>query len=294
MLVFLRIWRHKMNRIKDFLVMNLGLFIMAIGLSIFLIPADLAVGGVTGLAMVIQHYFPNINLGLLMLIFNILLFTLGYFMIGSAFGSKTIYCSFALSAMIGLMEWLLPLQGAIVNDIILNLVFGIVIQGIGMAIVFYQNASTGGTDIIAKIINKFTNIDIGKALFLSDSLITLMAAVCFGLVLGLYAFIGILINGLIIDKVIAGLNAKIHAVIISNESDHISDYIHSTLKRGTTYLHGSGGYSKENKQIISVVLSRKEFSKLKHYIKANALDAFITMNTVDEVYGEGFNLALQS
>ncbi|MCH4891348.1 YitT family protein [Acidaminobacter sp. JC074] len=283
-----------MKNFKAFIVMNIGLFIMAVGLSVFLIPADLAVGGVTGLAMVIQHYVPSLNIGILMLVFNVILFTLGFLIIGSSFGGKTIYCSFALSGMIGLMEWLLPLQGPVVNDIVLNLVFGIVIQGIGMAIVFYQNASTGGTDIIAKIFNKFTGLDIGKALFLSDSLITLMAAVCFGLTLGLYAFIGILINGLIIDKVIANLDAKIHAVIVTNDTEVISDYIHETLSRGTTYLHGTGGYSKEDKQIISVVLNRKEFAELKHFIKRQALDAFITMNVVDEVYGEGFNLALQS
>lgn len=281
-------------KIRQFILINMGLLIMALGLYMFLIPANLAVGGVTGLAMVIQNYIPNINLGFLMIGFNIILFTLAFFIIGKEFGGNTIYCSFALSGIIGLFEWFMPLQGPLVDDIILNLVFGIVIQGIGMAIVFYQNASTGGTDIVAKIINKFTHLDIGKALFLSDSLITLMAGMAFGMTLGLYAFIGILINGLVIDRVIAGLDVKIHAVIISCESDKINEYINHHLNRGTTFLHGSGGFSKEDKKIISVVLSRKEFMSLKHYIKDHAPDAFITMNFVHEVYGEGFNLALQS
>lgn len=281
-------------KIKQFLFINVGLLIMAVGLYLFLIPANLAVGGVTGLAMVIQHYIPGVNLGFLMIGFNVILFTLAFIIIGKEFGGNTIYCSFALSGIIGIFEWLMPLNGPFVEDVILNLVFGIAIQGIGMAIVFYQNASTGGTDIVAKIINKFFSIDIGKALFLSDALITLMAGIAFGLTLGLYAFIGILINGLVIDRVIAGLDVKIHAVIISDHSDKINDYIQVHLNRGTTFFHGSGGFSKEDKKIISVVLSRKELIRLKHFIKEEAPNAFMTINFTHEVYGEGFNLALQS
>jgi len=281
-----------MEKIRKFLIINFGIFIMAIGLYFFLIPANLAVGGVTGLAMVIKNYFPFINLGILMLIFNVILFILAFLMIGKEFGTNSIYCSFLLSGVIGIFEIIFPLKEAIVDDIIINLIFGIVIQGIGMAIIFYQNASTGGTDIVAKILNKFLRIEIGKALFLSDSLITLLAGFAFGTKLGLYAFLGILINGLVIDKVIAGLDTKIHSIIISKKSEVINNYIQNELSRGTTYIYGKGGYTSDEKELISVVLTRKEYMKLKHFIKDTDPNAFIIMNFVHEVVGEGFDLAL--
>lgn len=279
--------------LKRFTLINIGVFIMALGLYLFLIPANLAVGGVTGLAMVIQSYFPSVNLGLLMAVFNVILLILAFTVIGKEFGGYTIYCSFFLSAVIGLFEALIPLSGAIVDDMLINLVFGIVIQGVGMAIIFYQNASTGGTDIIAKIVDKYTHIGIGKALFLSDSLITLMAGLAFGPVLGLYAFLGIMVNGLVIDKVIAGFETKIHAMIISEKYELISAFIQSELNRGTTFFNGVGGYTLEDKRILSVVLNRKQYMALKHYIKDVDPKAFITMSFVHEVIGEGFDLTLQ-
>ncbi|WDV44837.1 YitT family protein [Clostridiaceae bacterium M8S5] len=281
------------QKLKDYIFINLGLLIMAIGLYFFLIPANLAVGGVSGLAMVIQGYLPSINIGLVMGVFNIILFLLGLIVIGKQFGGKTIYCSFLLSIIIGVFEIVLPLEAPISDDIIINLVFGIIIQGIGMAIIFHYNASTGGTDIIAKIINKYTHIDIGKSLFLSDSLITLLAGLTFGLTLGLYAFLGILINGLIIDKVIEKINVKIHALVISQDFDTVNNFIHNELKRGTTFLPGVGGYTNSDKKIISVVLTYKEYKKLKIFIKKQTPKTFIIMNFVNEVLGEGFDLTLQ-
>jgi len=282
------------KKLKNFMIINIGMVIMAAGLYFFLIPANLAVGGVTGLAMVIQNYLPWINLGILMACFNIALFILAFIIIGKEFGGNSIYCSFLLSGLIGILEVTIPLSQPIVDDLMLNLIFGIVIQGIGMAIVFYQNASTGGTDIVAKIINKFTQIDIGKALFLSDAIITLLAGMAFGVTLGLYAFLGILINGIVIDKVIAGINTKIHALVISKEPEIINAFIQNELKRGTTFLFGAGGYSNKDKQIISVILTRKEYMKLKHFVKDNDSSAFITVSFVHEVLGEGFDLSLQA
>lgn len=280
--------------LKRFIRINIGIAIMAAGLYLFLIPSNLAVGGVTGLAMVIQRYIPNLNLGLLMAVFNILLFIVAFLVIGKDFGGYTIYTSFMLSAMIGVFEYLLPTYNGITDDILLNLIFGILIQGSGMAIIFYENASTGGTDIIAKILNMFTGLGIGKALFLSDALITLAAGFAFGPVLGLYAFLGILINGLIIDKIIAGFDTKIQAMIISDHHAEISDYIHETLGRGTTYLKGVGGYSLNDKKILSVILNRKEYMKLKHQIKIIDSMSFVSVTFVHEVFGEGFDLRLQN
>ncbi len=278
--------QKKLNR---FIMINIGLLIMASGLYFFLIPAELAVGGVTGLAMVIQTFFPQIDLGPLMLIFNFILFVLAFLVIGFDFGGYTIYCSFGLSGFVWVMEKILYLDGPLVDDIFLNLIYGILIQGVGMAIIFYYNASTGGTDIIAKIMNKYTNIPIGRALFLADSVITLMAGLTFGLELGLYAFIGILVNGLVIDRVIAGFDQKMHIQIITQEEEKVKKFITVDLDRGFTFINALGGYTLVEKKIISVVLSRRQYMSLKHFIEDIDPAAFMTVNYVNEVIGNGFD-----
>ena len=283
-----------MNRfnIKTFLLINLGILVMTIGLYYFLIPSQLAVGGVTGLAMVINKVMPEIPIGALMIIFNILLFILAFTIIGKEFGGYTIYCSFALSGLIYLLEIVTPIHQPIVGDLLLNLVYGIMIQGIGMGIIFYQNASTGGTDIVAKIINKFTHLDIGKSLLLADFLITMLAGLTFGLELGLYALLGIIINSAVIDKVIAGLNTKMNLLIISSEYERINNFILQELNRGSTLYYAEGGFSRSHKKIVNTIVTRKEYIAIRKYVKEVDSKAFISVSFVSEVLGEGFNIYL--
>ncbi len=158
--------------------------------------------------MVVNAYLPFISIGTCMFIMNILLFVLAFLLIGKEFGANTIYSSFALTGLIALLEGLTPLSAPLVSDLMINLIYGIVIQGIGMGILFHQNASTGGTDIIAKILNRMFKIDIGKSLLLSDFLVTLMAGMAFGPVLGMYAVLGIVINAAVIDNLIERLKQK--------------------------------------------------------------------------------------
>lgn len=278
------------QQVKRFFIINAGLFIMALGLVIFLEPAKLAVGGVMGLSMVIRAYIPSIDLGLLMLIFNVFLFILAFFMIGKSFGGYTIYCSVALSFMTSVLTRIYGSTNLFPDDLMVTLFIGILVQGVGMAMVFSQNASTGGTDIVAKILNKYTHIEIGKSLFLSDALITVAAGIAFETRLGMYAFLGILMNGLIIDKVIAGFETKAHCQIISHKSDEIVSFIHNDLGRGCTYLKAVGAYSMKDTNLISVVLGRREYIKLKSFVRSVDPRAFITMHFTHEVLGEGFDL----
>ncbi|NBI05527.1 YitT family protein [Senegalia massiliensis] len=275
--------------IKKFILINTGILIMAIGLYFFLIPANLAVGGVTGLAMVINKVFPIIPIGIVMTLANIILFTLGFLIIGKEFGGYTIYSSFLLSGAIYILEIIIPINGAIIDDLLINLIYGIIIQGIGMGIIFYQNSSTGGTDVVAKIINKFLHLDIGKALLLADFVITIFAGLTFGPKLGLYALLGVIANAYVIDNVIAGFNKKMNIMIISNKNKEINKYIIENIKRGTTLYSADGGYSRRNKIIINTVVNRKEYIKIKGYVKDIDPDAFITVGFVHEVLGEGFN-----
>lgn len=274
--------------LKRFFMINIGLVILALGLYYFLIPSELAAGGVTGFAMVINHFIPTIPVGIFMILTNIILFILAFVIIGKDFGGYTIYTSLMLSFLIYIMEIITPLKEPIVDDILLNLVFGILIQGVGMALVFNYNTSTGGTDIVAKIINKFTHIEIGKSLFLADFLIVIGAAFAFGLELGMYALLGILINSAVIDKAIAGFNTRAKIAIISEKEEEITKFITGNLERGVTIYHGESGYSNEQKRIINTVVSRKEYIIIKHKVREIDPRAFIWVSFVTEVLGEGF------
>ncbi len=276
--------------LKKFFFINLGLFIMSLGLVAFLEPSNLAVGGVMGLSMVIRSYFPSISLGVLMWIFNIGLIILAFFLIGDGFAGYTIYCSIILPIMIDGLDKFLQVGVLFPDDLMITLIMGILVQGIGMAIIFYQNASTGGTDILAKIISKYTSIDIGKSLFLADALITLAAAIAFAPRIGMYAFLGIILNSVVIDGVIAGIDTKTQSMIISEEYEKIVDFINKNMDRGATYIRSVGTYSKQEKFMINVVLSRREYIRLRKFVREVDPKAFITMHYTHEVLGEGFDL----
>jgi uncharacterized membrane-anchored protein YitT (DUF2179 family) len=278
-----------MKKFKDFLLLNLGLLLVAIGIYYFLVPNNLAAGGVSGLAMVITQYLPSIPIGLLMLGMNFVLFILAFFLIGREFAVKTVYSSFALSGMIWLLELIYPMsQPILTDDLFIQLIFGILISAIGMAIVFNMNGSTGGTDIIAKIFNKYFHLPIGKGLLAADFFITLFAAITFGPKIGMYAILGVMLNGFAIDLVIEGFNIVKQLVIITSRTEDVKKFIIDELGRGATVYAAKGAYSGDEKEVITTIVSQKEFVRLKNYVKSIDPEAFITVSNVHEALGEGF------
>lgn len=278
-----------MRNFSSYIKIHFGLIIVALGFHIFMVPSSLAAGGVSGLALVIHSLFPVVNVGLFMLGMNVILFLLGFLIIGKEFGGLTVYCSLFLSGAIALLSKFYPLTSPIVDDLLLNLVMGTLIQGIGMALVFYEGASTGGTDVVAKIINKFFGLPLGKGLLLVDSLICLLAMKVFGLRIGLYAFLGVMMAGFLIDKVIAGFDERIQVMILSSEDILIRDFILQEIGRGSTYLEARGAYSMESREMLSAVISKREYLRLIRFIKETDPQAFVTVGFVHEVYGEGFS-----
>ncbi len=274
--------------LKEFILINLGILMVASGMYFFLMPNNLATGGANGLAIVINKFFPSISVGILMIIINIVLFILAFIVIGRGFGFKTIYSSFGVSFIILILEKLLPIKSSITGELFLELLFGIMISGAGMAIVFNQNASTGGTDIIAKILNKFFHIDLGKGVLMSDIIITIMAAFAFGPRLSMYAMLGVMINGFMIDSIIEGLNMCKQVTIISDKYSEIKRYIVEDLEKGSTVYDAKGGFSDESKKVIVVVMGRREFIRLKKFVNTIDKDAFITVSNIYEVFGNGF------
>lgn len=277
------------QKIKGQILLNLGIILVVMGMYLFLMPNKLAIGGANGLAIVINKLLlPGVPVGIIMVIINVILFITAFSVIGKGFGIKTIYASFAVSLLIFLLERFVPITSPFTDDLLLEMISGIVISGIGMGMVFNQNASTGGTDISAKILNKFFHLDLGKGVFVSDMAVTVLAGFAFGLKLSMYAALGVLINAFIIDYIIEGFNLRKEVTIISSKFEEIKKYIIEDLERGFTIYYGEGGYSGEKRLIIVVIISRREFVKFRAFVNEIDPVAFLTIKNTHEVYGDGF------
>ena len=273
--------------LKSYFTITFGIILVAISVEYFFAPNNLAAGGVTGAAIVVNAVFPKLSVGLITLIMNVLLFLVAFVFIDGNFGLKTIYASLGLSVILwGIEKFLNP--AAITKDIIMATIFGTIISAVGMAIVFNENASTGGTDILAKILNKFFHLDIGKSLLVVDFIITCASAVVFGVDLGLYAILSVILLGILVDRFIEGFNSCKSIFIISRENKKISRFIMDELDRGCTFLKGEGAYTNIENDVLYAVVSRNQFIKLKKYIKDIDQRAFIAVGEVHEVLGEGF------
>ncbi|NLI91196.1 MAG: YitT family protein [Peptococcaceae bacterium] len=277
-----------MKRINEFLLINLGLFLVAVGIVLFKIPNKFATGGVSGVAIIADKYFPNAPVGSLMFIINLILVILGFIFLGKNFGSKTVYSSFVLSGMVWALEKIFLLTKPLTGDTMLELVYAILLPAIGTAIVFNNNASTGGTDIIAKILSKYTSFHIGMTLLISDFSITIFALFVFGIKAGMYSILGLIMKAFIIDLVIENLNISKHFVIISKKPEEVKEYIVKELKRGATIHKAFGAYSHEEKEVITAVMNRRQALKLRKFIRNIDRNAFISIINTSEIIGKGF------
>lgn len=276
------------EKLKEYVFITIGMIMVALGLYFFLMPEKLAIGGANGLAIVINNWIPILSIGTIMIIVNIILFAIGFLIVGTSFGFKTIYASIGTSVIVSFLEKTIPIRQPLVEDIILQLIFGVFISAIGIGIVFNQNASTGGTDVIAKIMNKFFGIELGKGVLISDFAITIMAGFTFGAKLGMYSLLGVILNGIVIDWTIEGISLCKEVNIISEYSNDIKEYIINNLERGATLYSAKGAYTGNKKDIVVTVVDRRDFIKLKNYIKRIDKNAFITVSNVYEVLGDGF------
>ena len=273
--------------LKDFVMITIGIFLVAFGLQYFHIPNNIAAGGVSGLAIIINSFIAQVPVGIIILILNLILFAVAFVTLGGGFGAKTLYASFGLSGIMWLMEVLVP-PTVLSEDLFINAAVGTFVIGIGMAMVFNYGASTGGTEILAKILNKYFHVDIGKSLLMVDFIIGLTGLLTFGITAGLYALLCIVVNGTLIDRLIDGFNTSKELMIISKKEEEIIKFIIEELDKSCTVLSGYGGYTSEDIDILYVILSRRDYIRLRSYIKEIDPRAFISVNEVHEVLGEGF------
>ncbi len=271
----------------DVLVIILGTFITAIGIVVFIAPNKIAAGGVSGVAIILYHLF-HFPIGLTMLIINLILFAIGFYLLGSEFGLKSILATVLLSVFVDLLGGLIP-ESFYVNDLIIAVIFGDLLTGIGIALVMSREASTGGTDIVAMIIKKYTSIDIGKALMAIDFTITLFAGIFFGKIIGMYSLLAVIINTNTIDYVLEGISRSFQVFIITKKFERIKERIFDEVGRGVTFIETIGGFSGEEFYSILVVLkSPRELVKVKEIVKEEDPTAFLTITHVREVLGKGF------
>lgn len=276
------------KRFKEFFLIAFGSVLVTLSFLLFFKPANLAPGGVNGLSVVLGDIFPTLTVGTYYALLNLILFIIGFITIGKAFGAKTIFSAAFISILTLILEKPL-LNVHLSNDIFVNAFFGTLLGAIGMAIVFNQDASTGGTDIIAKILNKYFHIDIGMCLLVVDAIVTILAFYQFGSTIGFYSIIAVLLNGTLIDRIILGTKSAKEILIMSHKNKQIRDFIIEELDRSCTMLKGYGGYTKADIEAIYVVLNRSDFIKLRNYIKLIDTKAFISVNEVHEVLGEGYD-----
>jgi len=270
--------------IIDYLGITLGSFLIALALTAFLVPNRIAAGGVSGLATVI-YYITSFPIGITMLIINIPLFLVGLKIMGISFGVRTIYGIVSLSIFTDLMQ---PHMTALTDDLLLASIYGGVLGGIGLGIVFRSRGTTGGTDMIASLINYFTGITVGEGLLIADGVVVTLAGIFFSLEVALYAAVTIFITSQTIDVVQEGLNFKKGVLIISEKADQINKMVVDELNRGITEFEAKGGYTDERKQVLLCIISRSEVSELKKAVAKIDEDAFVIISNVHEVLGEGF------
>lgn len=275
------------KKLQEFALINLGLLLTALGIFLFKMPNNFATGGVSGLAIIVEKY-SNLPVGLLMLIINVVLVIFGFIFLGKDFGAKTVYSSIILSGMVSLLEESIVLTKPLTGDTFLELVYAILLPAVGSAIVFNCNGSTGGTDIIAKILSKYTAMHIGKTLLLADIGITVLAIFVFGIRTGLYSMLGVIMKGFVVDFVIESLNIKKQFVIISQKPEEVKEYIVKEIKRGATVHKAYGAYSHEEKEVITAIMNRRQAIKLRRFIKEIDPKAFMAITNSSEIIGKGF------
>lgn len=276
-----------MKNRKTFLVMTLGCVLLAVGVYFFKIPNGFVTGGVTGIGTILAKLTP-ISAGIWIWILNIALLGLGFLILGKDTGAKTVYCSMLYSAITYLLEILMPLSQPLSDQPLLELIYAMVLTSAGSAMIFNSQASSGGTDIMALILKKFTALDVGKALLAVDFIVALSSFVIFGVESGLYSVLGLFAKAFIVDMVIDNLNACKYFVVITTEKEKISDFIIKTLHHGVTETEAVGGFTQENKVMLHTVCKRMEAIKLRSKIKEIDPGAFIIISTSSEIIGRGF------
>jgi uncharacterized membrane-anchored protein YitT (DUF2179 family) len=277
--------RKSHSNLIDNLQILLGSFVTAVGFNAFLNPNDIASGGIAGISVIIKHML-GIQPAITQWALNIPLFFLGLIVLGKLYGLRTVVGSFFLPLFIYLTKNLVP----VTTNPLLASIFGGLVVGIGLGLVFKGNASTGGLSIVASIVNKYTGFSMGKCQMITDAFVVISASLVFTPDKVLYALISIFVTSKAIDLIQLGFTSSKVAFVVSEKSDDISKIILQNLDRGLTKLSGLGGYTDEKRTVLMVVMEQSEITRFKNLVEAIDPTAFIIISNTHEVLGKGFNL----
>lgn len=279
-------------KVKQFLteyaLLTLGTALVAMGTYFFKFPNHFSTGGVTGIAVILSSIFPSISSSLFASVINVAFLLLGFGVLNRGFGVRTVYCSLLFSGMLAGLEWLVPLSSPLTDEKLLELFFGVILPALGSAILFNTQGSTGGTDILAMILKKFTSLDIGMALLYVDVLIAGSTLILIDIETGLFSLLGLVLKSVLVDSVIESLNRKKSFILVTSCPEEVCDFITHTLHRSATFWKGEGAYSHQDKWVVLTALSRAQAVALRRHLKAIDPHAFMLITNSSEIFGKGF------
>ncbi len=270
------------EKIWEYVVITIGNIILAVGVFFFLVPSKLSIGSVSGLAIVLSNLMP-LTVSQLTMIMNIVLLVVGFLLLGRDFGAKTVYGSILLPAVIGLFEIVFPNNQSLTGDQAIDGVAYCLVVSVGLALLFVRNASSGGLDIIAKLMNKYLRIELGRAMSLSGMAVALSSALVFDTKTVVLSCIGTYLSGIVLDHVLFGSTIKKRVCIISKKHDEILQFILHDLHSGATQYHAYGAYTDTMHMEINVIVDKNEYVKLMNFVTKTDPEAFMTVYAVNEV-----------
>ena len=270
------------DRIREFAVITAGTVIVAAAVFFFMLPSHVSVGSATALAMVLSNFIP-LPVSALTFIMNVGLLLIGFALVGPEFGIKTVYCAVLLPTVIGVFELLFPNFQSITQDPLLDVVCYILVVGVGLSVLFSHNASSGGLDIVAKIMNKYLKMDLGQAMSLSGMAVAASSALCYEPRIVVLSFLGTYFGGLLVDHFIFGYNIKRRVCVISEKLDVIVDFVLHDLHSGATLNEIIGAYDNAPRREMIAIVDKQEYVKLMDFVRATDPKAFVTVYSVSEV-----------
>jgi hypothetical protein len=263
-------------------VITFATFIVAVAVFFFMMPNNLAIASIAGLAVVLQNFIP-LSVATISLIFNVGLLIIGFVFVGREFGGKTVYTSVILPIFVGIFEKLFPKYNGLTGDPFLDMICYIFIVSIGLSLLFNHNASSGGLDIIVKILNKYLHIDKGKAMSIAGMLVSLSAIFAYDTKTVVLSVLGTYLNGIILDYFLFGTNIKKKVCILSRKNEEIKKYILKNMHSGATLYKVIGAYNNEEHEEVVAIVNKREYGVLMQFIRRTAPDAFVTVSTINEV-----------
>ena len=268
--------------IKEFAIISVGTAIVAAAVFFFMLPSHVSVGSGAALAMVLSNFIP-LSASTITLIMNVGLLIIGFILIGPEFGAKTVYCSILMPVIMGVFEKIFPNFQSITQDPLLDVICYILVVGIGLAILFSRNASSGGLDIVAKIMNKYLKMDLGQAMSASGILVALSSALCYDSKTVVLSLLGTYFGGLVVDHFIFGINIKRRVCVISNQLEPIVNYVLHELHSGATLNEIIGAYDRTPKMEMVTIVDKNEYKKLMDYVRDIDPKAFVTVYSVSDM-----------